>query len=147
MSQTDRDTEGLSKSLHGDEHVRRYEETDGELGYLWKNDSHILILTTTGRKTGKTRKHALIFGRDGDDVLVVASKGGAPTNPDWYENLAAQPDVQVQILGERYPAVARTATPEEKQRLWPIMTDAWPSYDDYQAKTDRDIPLVILEQA
>ena len=147
MSQTYRDTEALSKSLYGDEHVRRYEETDGELGYLWKNDSHILILTTTGRKTGTTRKHALIFGRDGDDVLVVASKGGAPANPDWYENLAADPNVQVQILDERYPAVARTATPDEKRRLWPIMTAAWPKYDDYQAKTERDIPLVILERA
>lgn len=136
----------IDRSLFGDEHVRRYEETDGEVGYMW-NDAPILILTTTGRVTGATRKHALIFGRDGDDVLVVASKGGSPDHPQWYENLVADPNVRVQIEGERYPAVARTATPDEKARLWPTMTELWPSYDEYQERTDRDIPVVVLSRA
>lgn len=135
----------IDRSLFGDEHVRRYEETDGEVGYNW-NGAHILILSTTGRETGKTRKHALIFGRDGDDVLVVASKGGAADHPHWYKNLDANPKVSVQIKGETYDGLARTASPEEKKRLWPIMTGHWPSYDDYQARTTRDIPLVIIER-
>lgn len=135
----------IDRSLFGDEHVRRYEETDGEVGYMW-NGAPILILSTTGRVTGKTRKHALIFGRDGEDVLVVASKGGAPDHPHWYENLDANPKVGVQIKDDKYDGIARTASPEEKKRLWPIMTRHWPSYDDYQARTDRDIPVVIVER-
>jgi deazaflavin-dependent oxidoreductase (nitroreductase family) len=133
-------------SLFGDDHVRRYEESDGEVGYLW-NGAPILVLTTTGAKSGKTRKHALIFGTDGDDVLIVASKGGAPDNPQWYDNLVAEPAVGVQVLGDRYEGTARTASPEEKARLWPTMTELWPSYDDYQASTDRDIPLVIISRS
>jgi deazaflavin-dependent oxidoreductase (nitroreductase family) len=133
-------------SLFGDEHVRRYEETDGEVGYLW-NGAPILILTTTGWKSGKTRKHALIYGTDGDDLLLVASQGGAPDHPNWYKNLAADPRVGIQVLGDRFAARARTATPEEKARLWPKMTELWPSYDDYQAGTERDIPVVVIERA
>ena len=106
-----------------------------------------LVLTTTGAKSGKTRKHALIYGRDGDDVLVVASYGGAPEHPQWYQNLAANPSVRVQVKGDRYQGIARTASPDEKARLWPVMTERWPAYDDYQAKTDRDIPLVIISRA
>src|SRR3954447_14341185 len=112
-------------SLFGDEHVRRYEESDGEVGYLW-NGAPILVLTTTGWKSGTTRKHALIFGRDGDDLLLVASQGGAPDHPQWYKNLAADPQVGIQVLGDRFPARTRTATPEEKARLWPTMTQLWP---------------------
>lgn len=136
----------IDRSLYGDEHVRRYEETDGEVGYMW-NDAPIAILTTTGRVTGKERKHALIFGRDGDNVLLVASRGGAPEHPQWYENLVADPEVEVQIKGERHNGVARTASPEEKAHLWPIMTELWPYYDDYQERTDRDIPLVVIQRA
>ncbi len=136
----------IDRSLFGDEHVRRYEETDGEVGYMW-NGAPIAILTTTGRVTGKERKHALIFGRDGEDVLLVASKGGAPDHPHWYENLAADPKVKIQIKGDRYDGIARTASAEEKARLWPIMTEHWTHYDEYQERTDRDIPLVIVEPA
>jgi deazaflavin-dependent oxidoreductase (nitroreductase family) len=88
----------------------------------------------------------LIYGRDGDNYLLVASQGGAPDHPQWYKNLAANPEVQLQVLADRFTARARTATPEEKARLWPIMTAHWPAFDDYQQKTTRDIPLVILER-
>ncbi len=132
-------------SLIGDEHIRRYEETDGEVGHEW-NGATCLVLTTTGRRTGQPRKFALIYGCDGDKYLVVASKGGAPTHPGWYLNLAANPEVQVQVRGDRFPAHARTATAEEKPRLWSIMTEVWPNYDVYTTRTDRDIPVVVLER-
>lgn len=131
-------------SLIGDEHVRRYEETNGEVGHEW-NGATCLVLTTTGRKSGETRKFALIYGQDGDNYLVVASKGGAPTHPGWYLNVSANPDVTVQVRGERFAARARTATPEEKPRLWKIVTDVWPNYDVYTTRTTRDIPVVVLE--
>jgi len=135
----------LDLSLFGDEHVRRYRETDGEVGYLW-NGAPCLVLTTT-RKSGDPRDTALIFGQDGDAYLLVASKGGAPDHPWWYRDLAARPAVELQVRDDRFPAVARTASAEEKARLWPTMTAVWPSYDDYQANTDRDIPVVIIERA
>jgi deazaflavin-dependent oxidoreductase (nitroreductase family) len=131
-------------SLVGDEHVRRYEETDGAVGYEW-NGATCLVLTTTGRKSGQERKFALIFDRDGDNYLVVASKGGAPTHPGWYLNVVANPDVRVQVRGEKFAARARTATAEEKPRLWKIMTRNWPNYDVYVTRTDREIPVVVLE--
>ena len=130
-------------SLIGDEHVKVYRETNGETGYLW-NGAPILLLTTTGRKSGAERTSALIFGRDGDDLLLVASQGGAPTHPNWYHNLSANPDVQVQVQGDVFAATARTANDDEKARLWSIMTDVWPNYDSYQERTDRQIPLVVL---
>lgn len=130
-------------SLFGDEHIRQYEATDGEVGYMW-NDATCLVLTTTGRKSGEPRKFALIFGVDGDRYLLVASNGGAPEHPGWYLNLEANPEAVIQVKGDVIPVKATTATPEEKPRLWPIMLEQWPRYDDYQAKTDRDIPLVIL---
>jgi deazaflavin-dependent oxidoreductase (nitroreductase family) len=131
--------------LFGDEHVKRYEETDGKEGHDWEG-TQTLILTTTGRKSGEPRPQALIYGQHGDDYLVVASKGGAPQHPAWYLNLDANPEVKVQVWGDRFNAHARTATAEEKQELWPIMTKEWPSYDEYQQKTDRDIPIVVLER-
>jgi deazaflavin-dependent oxidoreductase (nitroreductase family) len=129
--------------LFGDEHVRQYEVTGGKTGHDW-NDTSVLILHTSGRKSGQTRKNPLIYGRAGDDYLIVASKGGAPEHPGWYKNLVAHPDATIQVWAQLIPVAARTATPEEKQRLWPIMTKAWPAYDSYQQKTERDIPLVIL---
>ena len=130
-------------SLFGDEHVRKYEATNGQTGHEW-NGAKILILRTKGRSTGELRKAPLIYGRDGDDYLVVASKGGAPEDPGWYKNLLAQPDIEIQVLGDVLPVRARTASAEEKARLWPVMTTEWPPYDKYQSSTSRDIPLVIL---
>ena len=131
-------------SLIGDEHIRRYEETDGEVGHEW-NGATCLVLTTTGRKTGRPRKFALIYGQDGDNYLVVASKGGAPTHPGWYLNVSANPDVTVQVRGERFATRARTASAQEKPRLWKIVTEVWPNYNVYTTRTTRDIPVVVLE--
>ena len=133
--------------LFGDEHVKRYIETDGAEGYDWGTGAPILILTTRGRKTGKQRANALIFQPHGDNYLVVASKGGADAPPAWYLNLVDDPNVTVQVKGDRFAAHARTATPEEKPELWSTMTAVWPDYDNYQTKTDREIPVVVLERA
>jgi deazaflavin-dependent oxidoreductase (nitroreductase family) len=130
--------------LFGKEHVDRYLATDGEEGHEWQGTT-CLLLTTTGRKSGEQRTTPLIYQRSGNDYLVVASRGGAPSPPDWFFNLDANPDVTVQVLADRFPARARVATAEEKPQMWQIMTKAWPAYDDYQAKTDREIPVVVLE--
>jgi deazaflavin-dependent oxidoreductase (nitroreductase family) len=131
------------KKLFGDEHVRQYEATSGQTGFDW-NGTHILILRTKGRTSGELRKAPLIFGRDGADYMVVASKGGAEEHPGWYKNLSASPDIEIQVKGDVLPVRARTATAEEKKRLWPVMTKEWVDYDKYQKSTTRDIPLVIL---
>jgi deazaflavin-dependent oxidoreductase (nitroreductase family) len=137
----------VGEHLYGAEHVRRYLETDGEVGYRWRNDAPILILTTTGRKSGEERLRPLIFGEDDGRYVVVASQGGAPAHPDWYLNLAADPNVHVQIKGDRFAARARTAEGEERARLWRTMAEIWPPYDEYQRRTDRTIPVVVLERA
>ena len=129
--------------LVGPEHVRRYRETDGEVGYIW-NGVPTLLLTTTGRRSGEARTNALIFGRDGSDYLVVASMGGAPMHPNWYLNLQAEPSAEIQVRADRMNVTARTAGEAEKPRLWKIMTDGWSNYDVYQSRTDRVIPLVVL---
>jgi deazaflavin-dependent oxidoreductase (nitroreductase family) len=133
--------------LYGDEHVRSYLETDGELGYRWKEDAPIAILFTTGRTSGEQRANPLIFGRDGDDVVLVASKGGAPAHPGWYRNLRAHPEAEIQIMGDRWPVRARVAEGEERERLWERMNEIWPHYDEYATRTDRAIPVVVLERA
>jgi deazaflavin-dependent oxidoreductase (nitroreductase family) len=134
--------------LYGTEHVARYQATDGAEGYHWRNGTTILLLYTVGRKTGQERVHPLIY-REWEDgsYLVVASKGGAPEPPEWYRNLEADPGVTVQIKGEKFPAKARTASPEEKPAMWRHMSEVWPDYDEYQKQTDREIPVVVLERA
>ncbi len=133
-------------NLFGEDHVRRYQETDGEEGYLWREGSTILLLTTTGRNSGNESTTPLIFGLDGDNPVIVASKGGAPEHPGWYRNLAKTPEVGVQVKGERFRARARDAQGEERDRLWRTMNGIWPHYDEYQTKTDREIPVVVLER-
>ena len=130
--------------LFGQEHVERYEATDGQEGHDWEG-TQTLILTTTGRKSGEPRKAPLIYGEHGGNYLVVASKGGAPEPPAWYVNLQADPSAEIQVWGRKIPVRARDATPEEKPELWSIMTGHWPQYDEYQTKTDRPIPVVVLE--
>jgi deazaflavin-dependent oxidoreductase (nitroreductase family) len=132
--------------LFGQEHVKRYQETNGAEGHDWQGAT-VLILTTTGRRSGEPRSTPLIYGRDGDHYVVVASKGGADEQPGWYLNLVAQPEVQVQVLGDRFPARGRTATAGEKPRLWRAAVERWPAYADYQRNTDRDIPVVVLERS
>lgn len=126
------------------QHVRRYVETDGKKGHLWSG-VHTLLLTTRGRKSGKLRRTALIYGRDGDRYVVVASNGGAKRHPSWYLNLVMNPEVQIQVAADRLTARATTASSEAKPALWRMMSAIWPDYDTYQAKTERDIPVVTLE--
>jgi deazaflavin-dependent oxidoreductase (nitroreductase family) len=132
--------------LFGPEHVQRYIETDGEEGHIWREGSTVLLLTTTGRKTGAQSTTPLIYGMDGDNAVIVASKGGAPEHPGWYRNLTKTPEVEVQIKGDRFHARARNAEGEERERLWRRMNEIWPHYDEYQTKTEREIPVVVLER-
>jgi deazaflavin-dependent oxidoreductase (nitroreductase family) len=131
--------------LFGQEHVDRYVATDGEEGHDWQGTT-VLILTTKGRRSGEQRSTPLIYGSHGDDHVVVASKGGADEPPAWYLNLEADPEITVQVKGDRFRARARTASAEEKPELWSVMTGQWPAYDEYQAKTEREIPVVVLER-
>ena len=137
------DWQNIDYSLLGDDHVRLYRETGGEEGYLW-NGAPSLLLTTTGRKTGEARTAPLIYARDGDDYLIVASVGGMPQHPAWYRNLQAEPKAQIQVKADVLDVVARTASDEEKPRLWAIVNEVWPNYEAYQARTDRVIPVVVL---
>jgi deazaflavin-dependent oxidoreductase (nitroreductase family) len=138
MAQSDDD-------LFGPEHVRVYRETAGERGYHWRGTT-ILLLSTEGRTSGVARTTPLIHRTDGDRWVVVASKGGAPENPGWFENLKANPDALIQVKGEEVPVHATTAAGEERGRLWSLMTEVWPAYDEYQARTDREIPVVVLSR-
>jgi deazaflavin-dependent oxidoreductase (nitroreductase family) len=138
--------DGMS-ALHGKEHVDRYRATAGEDGHDWRQGTSTLLLTTTGAKSGEPRTAALIYAKHGDDYLVVASKGGSDAPPGWYANLQDDPEVEVQVWGDRFKARGRRATPEEREEMWPIMTAEWPDYDAYQLKTQREIPIVVLERA
>lgn len=131
--------------LFGAEHVQRYVETDGAEGHDWQGTT-VLILTTTGRRSGQERSTPLIYQSDADNYLVVASMGGADKHPAWYLNLRDNPKVTVQVKSDRFTATARTANEDEKPALWQKMTRTWPQYDQYQTKTSRTIPLVILER-
>jgi deazaflavin-dependent oxidoreductase (nitroreductase family) len=134
-------------TLFGDAHVEAYRKTDGAEGYVWREGSKIILLTTTGHRSGEKRTVPLIYGRHGDDYLIVASKGGADEPPAWFVNLEADPIVEVQDRADVFQARARTATDEERKTLWPIMTTEWPHYDEYQTKTTRQIPVVVLERS
>ena len=133
-------------------HLSRYLATDGADGYLWdatlgggKGLVPTLLLTTVGRKSGKDLTLPLIFGRFGPDYVVVASKGGAPAHPAWYVNLHANPKVRVQVKGEKFAARAHTADAAERASLWPKMVEIYGPYAQYQTKTDREIPVVVLK--
>jgi deazaflavin-dependent oxidoreductase (nitroreductase family) len=132
-------------ALFGKEHVERYQATDGEEGHWWIESAPVALLTTTGRKSGEQRTTPLIYGRSGDDVLLVASTGGGET-PAWYLNLEADPTAEVQIWGERWKVRARDATAEEKPGMWQTMVGHWQYYDRYQEMADREIPVVVLER-
>jgi deazaflavin-dependent oxidoreductase (nitroreductase family) len=131
--------------LFGAEHVRVYRETAGERGYRWRGTT-ILLLTTEGRSSGEPRTTPLIHRTDGERWVVVASKGGAPEHPSWYENLLADPEATIEVKGDEIPVRASTAEGEERARLWSLMTEVWPAYDEYQAKTEREIPIVVLSR-
>ena len=128
------------------QHIRDYVQSNGRNGHLFRGVP-TLLLTTRGRRSGVRRRTALIYGEAGDSYLVIASDGGAPKHPAWYLNLAEDPAVDVQIGAEIFPAWARIASDAEKPLLWQQMTAILPSYNTYQAKAARDIPLVIMERA
>ena len=132
-------------SLLGEEHVRVYRETNGETGYLW-NGSPTLLLTTKGRKSGQPRDIAIIYTPVGDSYVIIASKGGSPTHPQWYQNVLEDPHVKVQVKADVFDATARTAAPGERERLWAEAVKNWPNYDTYQSRTTREIPVVVLER-
>jgi len=131
--------------LFGAEHLRVYRDTSGERGYHWRGTT-ILLLTTQGHRSGEPRTTPLIHRTDGDRWVVVASKGGAPQHPSWFENLSANPEAMIQVRGEFVPVRATTAEGDERDRLWSLTTEAWPAYDEYQARTQREIPVVVLSR-
>jgi deazaflavin-dependent oxidoreductase (nitroreductase family) len=131
--------------LFGKQHIERYQATGGEEGYHWQNGTTILLLHTKGRKSGKEYVNALIYREFGNDYLIVASKGGAPEPPEWFRNLEANPDTVIQIKDKEIPVRARIATDQEKPAMWAHMTEVWPDYDEYQKRTSRQIPVVVLE--
>jgi deazaflavin-dependent oxidoreductase (nitroreductase family) len=133
--------------LFGAAHVERYQATDGDEGFHWKRDTTILLLTTVGRRSGEERIQPLIFREVEGNPVIVASKGGSPEQPGWFLNLRDADEVGVQIKGDRFQATPRVAEGEERDRLWAAMTEVWPDYDQYQTRTDRQIPVVVLERA
>jgi proline iminopeptidase len=135
-----------AENLFGDEHLRRYRETGGEVGHIWREGSTILLLTTTGRTSGEPRTIPLIYARDGDRYVIVGSKGGAPEHPGWYRNLEKNPEVELQVKAEVFPARARTVSGPEREDLWRKANAVWPHYAAYAEKTDREIPVVVLER-
>src|SRR3954451_6262492 len=132
--------------LYGQQHVAAYLDTDAERGHDGTRGPPTLILPPVGGKSGEERLSPLIYGMAGEHPMIVASKGGAPRHPAWYLNIRANPEVHVQIRGDKFTAHARDATPEERPELWKQMAEIWPDYDNYQRKTDREIPIVILER-
>ncbi len=130
-------------SLLNQEHVQRYRETNGEVGHIW-NGATALLLTTTGRKSGEARTTPLIYAADGDNYIIIASKGGAPTHPAWYLNISKTPDVEIQVKDKVMKATASTVQGAERERLWSVATGVWPNFDQYAERTDRLIPVVKL---
>lgn len=128
------------------DHIREYTESGGEQGHEWQGVP-TLLLTVRGRKSGVWRRTALIYGRDGENYVIVASKGGDPKHPLWYLNLLDNPDVGVQVGADKLAARARVAEGEERTRLWDRMAQIWPDYNTYQTRTDRQIPIIVLEPA
>ena len=131
------------------EHMRRYLETGGRDGHAWEGVT-TLLLTTKGRRSGEWRTTPLIYGRDGENYVVVASKGGAPQHPQWFRNLRANPVAEVEVANasgtEHVKVRARPVTGgSEHDELYAFMTEVWPGFADYQKKTDRKIPVVVLE--
>ena len=135
------------------EHLQRYLDSDGEDGHQWNSaglgdhgECPSLLLTTIGRRSGQPIITPLIYGEAGGGYVVIASKGGAPTHPHWYLNLDANPDVEVQIRAERFKARARTAAGDERAELWDMMLAIYPTYTELQGRTEREIPVVVLQR-
>lgn len=130
--------------LIGEEHVEKYRKTGGEVGHEWQPGVYTLLLTTIGRRSGNPYTTPLIYRQDGSQFVVIASKGGAETHPDWYHNLEANAEVEIQVGSEVMPATAQTVSGDDRRRLWDKMAEVWPEYDEYASKTDRELPVVVL---
>lgn len=126
-------------------HVAAYRLTGGLIGHRFPGSPPMLLLDHEGARTGQRRTTPLVYVDDGPDVVIVASKGGHPRHPAWFHNLLAHPDVTIQVGSGRRRVRARVAGPDERRRLWPKAVATYPGYGDYQARTEREIPLVILE--
>ena len=136
------------------EHIKRYRETGGADGHIWKGHDGTgnfpcLLLTTTGRNSDVARTTPLIYGRDGDDLVIIASQAGRPNHPAWFFNLERTPEVEVQLEADQFAATARIAAPDDRERLWKMMARIFPPYDDYRVKAaaTREIPVVVLSRA
>jgi deazaflavin-dependent oxidoreductase (nitroreductase family) len=126
-------------------HTAVYRATGGVLGHRVLGFAPSLLLDHVGAKSGKARTTPLVYGVDGANLILVASKGGFPQHPAWFHNLMAHPDTTVQVGSQRRPVHARVATPAERERLWRLMVGVYGGYEDYRRRTDREIPLVVLE--
>ena len=140
----DRSWPALNRLMGG--HVRIYRATGGRIGHRLPGLPQMLLLDHVGAKSGVKRTAPLLYLRDGDDLVIVASKGGFPKNPAWYYNLLANPDTDVQLWAETIPVRARVASGEERARLWPKAVELYPGYTEYQRRADREIPVVVLER-
>jgi deazaflavin-dependent oxidoreductase (nitroreductase family) len=126
-------------------HAKIYRATNGLIGYRVPGAPPMLLLDHVGAKSATRRTTPLVFARDGQNVILIASKGGYPKNPAWFHNLVANPDTTIQIGSKRTSVHARVATPEEYDRLWKRAVEVYGGYEDYRRRTDRQIPLVVLE--
>jgi deazaflavin-dependent oxidoreductase (nitroreductase family) len=126
--------------------IEEFRANEGRVGGRWEG-RELLLLTTTGRRSGHPHTTPMVYTRDGDRLLVYASRGGAPTNPDWYLNLVRDPHVVVEVGSERFDAAATPLKGEERDRLYAEHAARWPQFAEYQAKTDRVIPVVALVRA
>jgi deazaflavin-dependent oxidoreductase (nitroreductase family) len=135
---------GMDYSLLNESHIAAYRETNGERGGVWNGATAVLV-TYTGRKSGEKRTIAIIGKQLGSSFVIIASKGGAPAHPLWYLNLQANPNVEIQFMADRWEGVARTAESPEREALWEEACSQWPAFNDYQARTDRKIPVVVID--
>jgi deazaflavin-dependent oxidoreductase (nitroreductase family) len=124
--------------------VALYRASGGRIGGKWKRRNPILLLEHVGAKSGTTRTTPLVYTAHGDDLLLVASRGGSRAHPGWYHNLRAHPDVTVQVGRRRLDVTARVTTPEERAEVWPLLCEENPDYAAYQERTDREIPVIAL---
>jgi deazaflavin-dependent oxidoreductase (nitroreductase family) len=144
MRAADRSWPVLRRVMAG--HTAVYRATRGVVGHKFPGSPPVLLLDHVGAKSGKKRTSPLVYVRDGDDIVLVASKGGNPKNPAWFHTLKANPETTVQIGSEKREVRARIATDEERKRLWPMAVDTYSGYEGYRKRTDRKIPLVVLER-